>query len=335
MSAPSIPPAPQVLPARHGRGGPPPGDPPAGPLTSAELEAVAPRRHPDRERYRRIWHGMYRRDDQPDDLRLRSLALARTWPEGVLRGRSAALLWGDDSAAPDAPPEIWLPSTRRAAPGRVYRYGRLPAAAVTERDGVRLTTPLRTCRDLAADLPHEDAVVAVDRLCAVDPGLAGTLRAAVAHPAGRGARALRGVVGDLDPRAGSADESRARLVLAAAGVAGFAHGREIRLGRRVLHPGLADPAARCAVEVRPGPRSVAERLRDERSWAALRGAGWAVLVVRTTGAVHGGPAPEERLPPAARAALMALRSRWPATDLLAPADRAAAADPHGMWARPA
>ncbi|MBB0996338.1 hypothetical protein G6024_04340, partial [Dietzia maris] len=69
-------------------------DPPPGPLTTAELAAAVPD-PAGRARYRRIWHGMYRREDQPDDLRLRSVALARAWPEGVLRGRSAALLWGD------------------------------------------------------------------------------------------------------------------------------------------------------------------------------------------------------------------------------------------------
>ncbi|MFN3340407.1 MAG: hypothetical protein ACK40Z_11975 [Dietzia sp.] len=139
-----------------------PGGLPPGPLTTAELAAAVadPR---DRGRYVRIWHGVYRRDDQVDDLRLRSEALARTWSEGVLRGRSAALLWGDDSAPVDALPEIWLPSTRRSRGGRVYRYGAMPPAAVTERDGLRVTTPLRTCRDLACDLDLVDAVVAVER----------------------------------------------------------------------------------------------------------------------------------------------------------------------------
>lgn len=324
-------------------------DPPTGPLTSAELEAAVPRRHPDRGRYHRIWHGMYRHEDQPDDLWLRGRALARTWPEGVLRGRSAALLWGDDSAPADAPPEIWLPSTRKSAPGRVYRYGRMPGAAVTEVDGVRVTTPLRTCRDLAADLPREDAVVAVDRMCAADPGLRGLLAAAVEHPSGRGARVLAPVLRHVDPRSGCAEASRVRLVLAAhrAAGTGFAHGHEIRLGRRDLRPVLADPAARCVVEPRTRPRSDDERARDERTWAALRMAGWTVLVVRGRDRAAGGPpgvpgsfaGPGPCADPAPHAgtvgrALAALRSRWPDTELVPPFADAAAADPHGMWAGP-
>src|SRR5699024_5566752 len=70
---------------------------PPGPVTSAELAAAVPDAR-DRRRYRRIWHGMYRREDQVDDLALRTAALACAWPDGVLRGRSAALLWGDDTA---------------------------------------------------------------------------------------------------------------------------------------------------------------------------------------------------------------------------------------------
>src|SRR5699024_3643126 len=77
---------------------------PPGPVTSAELAAAVPDAR-DRRRYRRIWHGMYRREDQVDDLALRTAALACAWPDGVLRGRSAALLWGYDTAPADAPPE--------------------------------------------------------------------------------------------------------------------------------------------------------------------------------------------------------------------------------------
>ncbi|MBB1058520.1 hypothetical protein G6020_14255, partial [Dietzia sp. B19] len=176
-----------IAPAVHSPSAENPGGLPPGPLTTAELAAAVPDPR-DRDRYVRIWHGVYRRDDQVDDLRLRSEALARTWPEGVLRGRSAALLWGDESVPADALPEIWLPFTRRARGGRVYRYGAMPPAAVTELGGLRVTTPLRTCRDLACDLDLEDAVVAVERLCAAVPGLAGRLGAAVEHPSGRGAR---------------------------------------------------------------------------------------------------------------------------------------------------
>lgn len=324
------------------RSSPPPAieDLPPGPLTSAELLAAVPGASA-RGRYRRIWHGMYRREDQSDDLRLRSVALARTWTEGVLRGRSAALLWGDDSVPADARPEIWLPSTRRSAPGRVYRYGALPASAVTEIDGLRVTTPLRTCRDLSGDLEFGDAVVSAERLCAVVPELPGQLRGATEHPSGRGARSFREVARAADPRSGSAASTRARLELAAAGCGMFGHGRTIRLGHVTVELPLADPGARCVVFT-PGGRSATSGRSAERYREQLLRAGWTVIVVRgpaATAAVWGtarggNTAPAGNTAPVGEVghrAAAVLRSRWPATEVRVPRREDGAADPHGMW----
>ncbi len=298
---------------------------PPGPVTSAELAAAVPDAR-DRRRYRRIWHGMYRREDQVDDLALRTAALACAWPDGVLRGRSAALLWGDDTAPADAPPEIWLPATRRSTPGRVYRYGKLPREATTEVDGLRVTTPLRTCRDLAADLAVEDAVVAVERMCAVRPELVTLLGSAAEHPAGRGAaRRFAEMVALVDPCSGSADESRARVLLATAGVGRFSRGHEVRLRSRQLTLPLADPAARCAVFVRTDGSPHAERPWDERAADELRLAGWALVVVK------GAALPTRATAPPGDGVASVLRSRWPATAVLEPVDAVSAADPHGMW----
>lgn len=324
----------QTSSAREPRTSTPP-DPaglPPGPLTTAELAAAVPDPR-DRGRYVRIWHGHYRRDDQVDDLRLRSVALARSWPEGVLRGRSAALLWGDDSAPADAPPEIWLPATRRSRAGRVYRYGAMPPAAVTELGGIRVTTPLRTCRDLAGDLDPEDAVVAVERLCAANPGLAGVLAAAAGHPSGRGARRFAEVVAAVEPRSVSAETTRARLRLAAAGFGGFREGVRIRIAGRAVPLPLADPALRCAVVFPDG-------VGAERYRSALRRAGWTVIDVRgpaapgrathPAGAVL---APHTRIcDPGVDGVLPALRSLWPGALLLPPLPGEPVADPLGMWA---
>ncbi|AWH91131.1 hypothetical protein [Dietzia lutea] len=303
---------------------------PPGPLTTAELAAAVPDARA-RRRYERIWHGVYRREDQPDDLRLRSVALARTWPEGVLRGRSAALLWGDDSVPADALPEIWLPSTRRSRPGRVYRYGSLPPAAVTEIDGLRVTTPLRTCRDLAGDLGFEEAVVSVERLCAMVPELPGQLVGAVEHPAGRGARDFAAVARAADPRSGSALSTRARLELRAAGVGDFGHGHAVRLGHFTVELPLADPGARCVVfssgngAAPSGPGRDAERYREQLSHA-----GWTVIVVRGPAAV----APAVRDHGVGYRAAAVLRARWPSSEVSYPPADDPAADPHGMWSGP-
>lgn len=318
---------------------------PPGPLTAAELAAAVPRAR-DRRGYERIWRGMYRRADQPDDLLLRSLALARNCPDGVLRGRSAARLWGDDSAPAGALPEIWLPAARQARAGRVFRYGPLPGHAITEIAGQRVTTPLRTCRDLAADLEFEDAVVAVERLCAMVAELPAQLRAAVEHPSGREARGLPGVVAACDPLSPSARASRARLALIEAGCVGFRHGHRVVLGAGPVEVTLADPAARCAVFTAPVPAR-----RDKaamRQQSMLQGAGWAVILVR--GREQGGPrvsagsgaGPGEPTVPRRAAAVLdgvavprraaaVLAARWPGTELRLPSADGSAGDPHGLW----
>ena len=337
---------------------------PPGPLTTAELEAAVPDPR-DRSGYVRIWHGMYRRVDQSDGLLLRSRALAHTFPDGVLRGRSAALLWGDASAPEDALPEIWLPATRKTREGRVYRYGTLPGYAVTEIDGLRVTTPLRTCRDLAVDLEPEDAVVAVERLCAMVAELPAQLRAAVAHPSGRGGRRFARVVGACDLRSSSIVSTRARLLLADAGCGEFRHGHRVVLGAGPVELPLADPGARCVVFTAAAP---ARRDRATvRQQSLLQRAGWTVIVVRdrdsaaassltststsisisastgtstsTSISASTGPSPDPgpcAVPEAGqsgipRRAAGLLAARWPATELRLPADGGAPEDPHGLW----
>ncbi|KZO58837.1 hypothetical protein [Dietzia cinnamea] len=311
---------------------------PPGPLTAAELAAAVPDAR-DRDRYERIWHGLYRRDDQPDDLRLRSIALARTWPDGVLRGRSAALLWGDDSVPVDAPPEIWLPSTRRSRPGRIYRYGTLPPSAVTEIDGLRVTTPLRTCRDLAGDLGFEDAVVSVERLCARVPELPGQLAGALEHPSGRGARDFTAVARAADPRSGSAVSTRARLELRAAGLDGFRHGHAVRLGHFTVELPLADPDARCVVFAAGDSATPSSSGRGtERFREQLLHAGWTVIVARGDAAPGNAAslAGHHRAVDsgAGRRAAAVLRARWPSSEVCYPPADDPAADPHGMWSGP-
>lgn len=325
---------------------------PPGPLTSAELAAAVPDSR-DRRRYVRIWHGMYRREDQADDLLLRSRALARIWPEGVLRGRSAALLWGDDSAPADALPEIWLPRTRRSTEGRIYRYGSMPPVAVTEVDGLRVTTPLRTCRDLAADLEFEDAVVAVERLCAAVPELPALLAAVPQHPSGRGGRGFAAVAGAVDMRSGSVASTRARVALAAAGCGDFRPGHTIRLGERTLELPLADLAARCVVFTPGGPATPSGWADPVRSRTRLRRAGWTVIVLRGDAEVAGSSAAAavraelEGSVAGVRtavkagsgvvggdvssAAMAALRARWARAEMHPPLEQRPADDPHGMW----
>lgn len=330
---------------------------PPGPLTSAELATLVPaplvKKH-----YRRIWHGMYRRVDQSDDLLIRSRALARTFPDGVLRGRSAALLWGDDSVPADAPPEIWLPTTRKAREGRVYRYGALPGHAITEIGGLRVTTPLRTCRDLAVDLDPEDAVVSLERLCAMVAELPSQLTAAIEHPSGRGAHRFARAVRACDPGSFSALSTRARLLLADADCGDFRHGHRVVLGSGTVELPLADPAARCVVfTTAAGARRDRPAIRHQ---SLLQSAGWTVIIVRDraaaeprvpgsgagpvsapsvhqTGALGIDPGTGSDTTPGQwqvaipRRAAGLLAARWPATELRLPANRSWVDDPHGLW----
>ena len=310
---------------------------------------------------------MYGRNDQVDGLELRSRALARLFPEGVLRGRSAAQVWGDDSIPTDCVPEIWLPSTRKAPADRIYRYGELPAYSVTEVDGLSVTTPLRTCRDLSADLGFEDAVVSVERLCAMVAELPAQLRAVTRHPSstsgpsspnssgdpsllgspsqpgGRRARDFDRVVRALDTKSLSALSTRVRLELAAAGFGRFVHAHRVRMGSRTIEFALADPAARCGIVTIDDPLSAAGRvggglaaeLRPSTELLMrLRQAGWTVFIVRDQ-SLEGVPHASRFRPDPGEghtggvAALLA--ARWPGTEIYPAVVDDAASDPHGIW----
>jgi very-short-patch-repair endonuclease len=80
---------------------------------------------------------------------------------------------------------------------RVYRRPRLPESECAERDGIPVTTPIRTMIDIARwlDPPRlERAVNEADRLDLVDPPA--LLAALGAHPGERGVGPLRSLLGD-------------------------------------------------------------------------------------------------------------------------------------------
>ncbi len=312
---------------------------PPGPLTTEELEARVPARLV-REHYHRLWRGMYRREDQADDLLFRSRALARSRPDGILRGRSAAALWGDDSAPEATLPEIWVPISSRALHGRIYRHGTLPGHAVTELAGLPVTTPLRTCRDLVEDLDFEDAVVSIERLCGKVAELPAQLRAAAEHPAGRAGRRFARVVDAVDLLSASAMSTRARLLLADAGCGSFRHGHRVTLGAGQVELPLADPVARCVVFTPPAAGGRAKAAARHQS--LLQAADWTVIIVRGrdrgrgAGHRHGDGGASLAVPAAGQAAVPRraaglLAARWSDTELRLPADPGPAEDPHGLW----
>ena len=133
---------------------------------------------------------------------------------------SAAVLWGLELAhAPGQHVTVPRNHGRASHAGVVVHRADLPDPLdLVVRDGVRLTSPLRTVLDCAATLPVQLAVVVADS--AVRGGLVqlDDLRAAARAATGRNAGRIRRAVALSDPRCGSVLESLLRVLLVLAGL---------------------------------------------------------------------------------------------------------------------
>ncbi|MDX6742720.1 hypothetical protein [Actinocorallia sp. A-T 12471] len=203
-------------------------------------------------------------------------------PEGVLRLRTAACLWGLElprMPVEAVPLEAALPDPRGAP---------MPSRDVTEKDGRLLTSLERTVFDCARELARYDA------LAVVDQGLArGVRREALAARArrarGPGARQAVAVIAMGDAGAESPGESLVRGVVVDAGfprpscqVPALPTRYRVDLG----HAGY-----RCALEYDGDAfhSGRVNRARDAVRHAALAAAGWRVLPVN--GEFRRDPAP--------------------------------------------
>ena len=233
--------------------------------------------------FRRLLPDVYgvRQDSEPD-LSLISHAAYR-WGrgDGVLCGFSAAELLGASCAPFGAPAELAVPSGGlRSREGVTVRRDRLHPGEITEVDGVRVTTPLRSAFDLGCRLPFVEAVVAVDALARVHafrPDL--LLNFAVRYPRTRGVRRLPDVLALADAKSGSPPETRLRVLLIRSGLP----------PPRVQHPVLDDdrlravwldlayPEHRVGIEYEGGDHTRPERvLRDAGRYTRLVSAGWRI-----------------------------------------------------------
>lgn len=160
----------------------------------------------------------------PRHPRQRALVAASALPaDGALGGWAAAFLLGADdldgsTADPDRFDPVLLclqrPRQRRWWPGvRPFRSD-LGPGDVVERDGVAVTSALRTAFDLGRLAPSlTEAVVALDvvvRDLAVDPVRVASY--AWHRPGWRGLPQLRQALGLVDPRTRSPQESRTRML---------------------------------------------------------------------------------------------------------------------------
>lgn len=229
------------------------------------------------------WHALGDRDRTVQ----RHLAVTRTaTAPPVFCQDSAALLHGwrllRDPGSPQVlhGPGLGTRSTDRAAH---HHSGRLPDDDVAERNGVLLTTPLRTALDCARFLPLGDAVVVLDQALAagVDPG---ALTARLAPlPGHRGVRRARTALDLADPLAESPGETLTRIVLLQSALPPFVSQLTVRTSRGVYRADFAWPEARVLLEFDGRVKYFLDRPTDQvlyeerRRELALLAEGWTVL----------------------------------------------------------
>jgi len=213
-------------------------------------------------------------------LRARAAA-ALLLPGATVSGRSAAVLREVDLADVEDDVELTLPPGCRAGAVRGVMVSRraLTDEEVTERSGVRITTPLRTALDLARLTPLEEAVICLDRFVVARVVRLDDVVRAVRDVGGPGCRHMRTAVGLTDGRAESPQETRVRLILHASKLPRpVAQHRVFHDGRFVARVDFAWPEARVAVEY-DGVWHGQNVARDRRRLNELTAAGWTVVFV--------------------------------------------------------
>ncbi|MFD6754183.1 hypothetical protein [Micromonospora gifhornensis] len=248
-----------------------------GLLTRGELRSKA---------WRTIFRDVYADAQLTVSHRTRCRAAAR-WllpPGAAIAGRSAAALFGAGFVADAEPLDVLVPAGQRFGPvaGLAVHTAEVDRFEVQSHDGMSVTTPLRTCWDLAQWLDLEESVVVVDRLLGRRLVRPEQLRDLAHNRRGaRGWKRMLRVAELADAGAESAQESRLRVRLVLAGVpqpvTQFVVQRD---GRFIARVDLAWPHLRIAVEYDGLWHDDPEQLhRDRRRLNRLLGEDWIVLHV--------------------------------------------------------
>lgn len=185
-----------------------------GLLTRDELRSSA---------WRPLFRDVYADAALPVTHRLRCGAAARLLlpPGGAIAGRSAAALFGAGRVDTTEPIDVFVSAAKRFGPVNGLRVHRadLTGDDVVDRAGLRVTSPTRTCWDLASWLDPVEAVVLIDALLGRRLVTVAELRSYAAERAGRrGCRRLLRAIDLADMAAESPQESRVRVRLVLAGL---------------------------------------------------------------------------------------------------------------------
>lgn len=241
------------------------------------------RRQLDGPTWRRLFPDVHVHRDVPVTHELRARAASTLLPAAVVTGCSAAVFWGVDLAGPDDDVEMTLPPgahPRRVAGLRVRRAA-LPRDQVWHRRDVPVTTAEATAVRVAAVLPGDDAVVAVDQLIATGVVDLGPIRQLAAAARGPGAARAWQVVMLADGLAESPPETRIRLLIGRSGLpAPVAQYRVQVDGRFVARVDFGWPGYKVALEYDGLWHAEAGQFaKDRQRLNRLREAGWRVVFV--------------------------------------------------------
>lgn len=164
----------------------------------------------------RLSRGQYVASAIANDTRIILRAVEQRLPcDHAFSGPTAAWLWGID-LPPCEPIEVTVGRNVpiRARAGIRLRRAALPQSDIVMRRGFRVTSPLRTVRDLGSRRDLSESVVAIDMALRARLVEVSEIRSYVErNPGTRGINALRRAVRYSDPRAESPMETRLRMQL--------------------------------------------------------------------------------------------------------------------------
>lgn len=213
--------------------------------------------------------------------------VAASWlipPGGAVAGRAAAALYGAVRPGPDEPVDVIVPAGTRFGPlaGLRVHSATLDGGDLRRVDGMTVTSPERTCWDIARWLYVVEAMVVIDSLLARRVVALDQLREYALRRAGdRGWRTLMRAVRLADAGAESPQESRVRVRLVLAGLPRPETQYVVtHNGRFIARLDLAWPEYKVAVEYDGLWHDDPEQFhRDRQRLNRLLGGDWIVLHV--------------------------------------------------------